>query len=161
MRTPDGRGWRRVVASPRPIAVVEQEAIGVLLAAHHVIAGGGGGVTLAGSLALRHPQPAVVDKDWVAALLAIAFDARQLLFVTDVPVAFDRFGEAGQQPISMMTTDEALGRLAQGVFAPGSMAPKVQSAVQFVAACGRPAMITTIGSITAALRGEAGTRICP
>ena len=93
VRMPGGSGWRRVVASPRPIRVIEQSAIAALLSTHHVIAGGGGGVPLSVSDGTRRPQAAVVDKDWVAALLAISLHADKLLFVTDVPYVFDRFGK--------------------------------------------------------------------
>jgi carbamate kinase len=156
---PDGRGWRRVVASPRPIAIVEQGAIAALLGTHHVIAGGGGGVALAASS--RSPQPAVVDKDWIAASLAVSLRADRLLFVTDVPYAFDCFGRTEQRIIEAMTVEEARRRLASGVFAPGSMAPKIESAIQFVAATGRPATIATLGSFAAALLGTSGTTVNP
>ncbi|HUI24933.1 MAG TPA: carbamate kinase [Candidatus Kryptonia bacterium] len=158
---PDGSGWRRVVASPRPLAVLEQAAIATLLVAHHVIAGGGGGVALAHSGNAYIPQPAVVDKDYVAALLAVALDAAQLLFVTDVAHAFDRFGDRTQQPIDRMSIAQARVRLAGGAFAPGSMAPKIESAVQFVSATRRPALITTLGAVAAACRGQSGTIIEP
>jgi len=160
VRLPRG-GWRRVVASPRPTAVVELPAIEILLATHHVIAGGGGGVALAGHGAARSARPAVVDKDWVAALLAVALDAEVLVFVTDVAHAFDRFGHLSQEAIERMTVATARERLHAGAFAPGSMGPKVESAVQFVQACGRRAVITTIGHVDAALRGLAGTTIEP
>jgi carbamate kinase len=159
--TPDGRGWRRVVASPRPRTVVELDTIRALLARRHVVAGGGGGVPLACGNGTRRPCPAVVDKDWVAALLAEALGARRLVFVTDVSRAFDDFGTPHARPIHVMTTAEARDRLARGVFARGSMAPKVESAVGFVEATGRPAVITTIGKIHAALAGEAGTTVTP
>ena len=161
VRLSDGSGWRRVVASPRPLAVVEQEAIGALLRRHHVVAGGGGGVALAGTGAPPRAQKAVVDKDWVAALLAVAFDAEQLLFVTDVPHAFDAFGQAHAEPIHSMSVSAARERLAAGVFAPGSMQPKVESAVQFAVATRRAAVIATLGSVGAALAGKAGTTIRP
>ena len=161
VRMPDGRGWRRVVASPRPVAVVEQAAIATLLRSHHVVAGGGGGVALARAGASRRPRPAVIDKDWVAGLLAGVLGAERLLFVTDVSHAFDRFGRDDQAEIHAMNAAEARARLAAGIFAPGSMAPKVESAVEFVEASGRAAVITTIGSIEASLRGAAGTTICP
>jgi len=161
VRVPDGTGWRRVVASPRPIAAIEQDAIGRLLLTHHVVAGGGGGVALSASPSGRQPCAAVIDKDWVAALLAIALDADRLLFVTDVSHAFDRFGAAEQQAIHTMTSAEARARLTAGVFAPGSMAPKVESAVQFADATGRAAVIATIGSVADALRGRTGSTIRP
>ena len=156
-RTPDGRGWRRVVASPRPRAVIEEAAIRALLATHHLVAGGGGGIPLAGPDGV--PRPAVVDKDWVAALLAVALDAERLLFVTDVTHAFDDFGRPDAREIRAMHAAEARERLARGVFAPGSMAPKVESAVTFVAATGREAVIATLGQVEVALAGRAGTTI--
>jgi carbamate kinase len=154
-RTPDHSGWRRVVASPRPLAVVEESAVAALLKDHHVVAGGGGGVALDGVT----PCAAVIDKDWTAALLAVRLGAGSLLFVTDVSHAFDAFGSGEAQPIRVMRVDEARARLSRGVFAPGSMAPKVESAIQFVSATGRTARIATIGEIDAALSNRAGTRI--
>lgn len=159
--TPDGRGWRRVVASPRPRAVLELDPIRALLSAQHVVAGGGGGIPLAGDTVKRLPCPAVIDKDWVAALLAIALDATGLIFVTDVPHAFDDFAGPAPRPLRHMTVGDARARLARGAFAPGSMGPKVESAVQFVDATRRPAVITTIGQIHAALRRDAGTTVVP
>jgi carbamate kinase len=160
-RMPDGSGWRRVVASPRPVDVVETDAIRTLLATNHVIAGGGGGVPVVRGASRRDRQPAVVDKDWTAALLAGRLGADRLLYVTDVPYACDDFGGLGQQPITAMSAAAARARLAAGVFAPGSMGPKVASAVEFVAASGRSAVITTLGEIAAALAGRAGTTIAP
>lgn len=158
---PGGGGWRRVVASPKPVQVVEQPAIASLLATHHVVAGGGGGVPLANAASARRPRPAVIDKDWVAALLAVALGAERLVFVTDVSHAFDGFGEAGRREIREMTVAAARARLAAGVFAPGSMAPKVESAADFVEATGRRAVITTVGALDPALRGASGTTIRP
>jgi carbamate kinase len=160
-RAPDGRGWRRVVASPRPLAVVEQAAIAALLATRHVIAGGGGGVVLAGSPPARQPRPAVVDKDWTAALLAVGLGAEGLLFVTDVPHAFEGFGGAAQRAIRVMRAAEARARLAGREFAAGSMAPKVESAADYVEATGRPAVIAALGEVEAALLGRTGTRVEP
>jgi carbamate kinase len=157
--TPDRRGWRRVVASPRPHAVVELETIRALLPDHHVVAGGGGGIPLMGLKGARLPAPAVVDKDWVASLLAIALGAKSLVFVTDVSEAYDDFASAGARPIRHMTTGEARARLQRGVFSPGSMEPKVMSAVEFVEATLRPAVIATIGELERALAGSAGTTV--
>lgn len=159
VRTPDGRGWRRVVASPKPISVVEEPAIASLLQRFHVIAGGGGGVAVAQVDGRNVPQPAVVDKDWVASQLAQRLKAQALIFVTDVSHAFDGFASQAASAISSMKVAEARGRLAAGVFAPGSMAPKVESACDFVDACDRPALITTIGEILLAWSGRSGTRI--
>jgi carbamate kinase len=159
VRTPDGRGWRRVVASPRPRAVLELGAIRTALGEHHVVAGGGGGVPLARATDTRAACGAVVDKDRVAALLAIALGAERLIFVTDVPAAFDDFGSPVPRPIARLSVPAARARLAAGVFAAGSMGPKVESATDFVEATGHPAVITGRDGIRTALAGEAGTTI--
>jgi carbamate kinase len=161
VRDPQGRGWRRVVASPRPCAVIEQDAIAELLRHHHVVAGGGGGIALSERGRPHQPLPAVVDKDWVAAALAIALDADRLLFVTDVPHAFEHFGTGEQTPLATLTVSAARQLLAAGTFAAGSMAPKVESGVQFASATGRPAVIAQLGAVAAALRGGSGTTIVP
>lgn len=158
-RTPDGRGWRRVVASPRPRRIVELEAVRLLLARHHVVAGGGGGIALAMRDDRREPCAAVVDKDWVGSLIAVAVNAARLVFVTDVSHAFDAFGSADARPIVSMSVRDARERLVRGVFAPGSMEPKVESAVAFVEATGRPAVITTLGEMSAAMHGRTGTTV--
>lgn len=159
--TADGLGWRRVVASPRPLAVLELDAIRALLGFRHVVAGGGGGVPLAvdGSGRRTLPEPAVVDKDWVAALLAIALDAARLIFVTDVPHVFEDFAGSAPRPVRSMTVADARARLALGAFPPGSMGPKVASAADFAEATRRPALITTIGEIASALEGRCGTTL--
>jgi carbamate kinase len=154
-----GGGWRRAVASPRPIAVVECEAIAALLDRFHVVAGGGGGIPLAGPAEARRPVPAVVDKDWVASLLAIALRAERLIFVTDVDAAYDQFDGQAPRRIEALSPGAARAKLVAGVFGPGSMAPKVESAADFAEATGRPAVITALGAIDAALRGAVGTTI--
>ena len=152
-------GWRRVVASPRPIEVVECEAIAALLARYHVVAGGGGGVPLVGPPGARRPVPAVVDKDWVASLLAIALGAEGLIFVTDVDAAYEQYGGRAPCRIQAIAPGAARTRLAAGVFGPGSMAPKIESAVEFVEATGRRAVFSAAGAMDAALRGTAGTAV--
>lgn len=161
VRAPDGAGWRRVVASPRPLSVIEQGAIAGLVDRHHVVAGGGGGVPLVDVGGRLEPRGAVVDKDWVAGLLAAALAAERLVFVTDVSHAFDAYGRAGERAIATLSVAEARARLARGVFAPGSMGPKIESATEFAEATGHPAVITTPGALAAALAGAAGTTIVP
>jgi len=156
---PDGRGWRQVVASPRPRGVLEVDAIRALLASRHVVAGGGGGVAIAGSGPDRSAPPAVVDKDWVASWLAVTLNADRLIFVTDVLHVFDGFGSSRAEPIASLSLACARQRLAQGVFAPGSMAPKIEAAVLYSEATGRPALIAGLGSLAAALTGTGGTTI--
>jgi carbamate kinase len=160
-RTPDGAGFRQVVASPRPLAVLEERALRALLPTHHVVAGGGGGVPLAAGEGARVPAAAVVDKDWVASLLARRLGAARLVFVTDVPHAFEGFGGAAPRALARLGCAEARRRLARGEFAPGSMGPKVEAAVEFAEETGRGAVIAALGSVAAALRGEVGTRIGP
>ena len=159
VRMPDGTGWRRVVASPRPTRVAEESAIATLLQSSHVVAGGGGGVALSRARTSTEPCSAVVDKDWVASSLAVSMDADLLVFVTDVTHAFDGFGGLGQSSIGSMSPREARRRLEGGAFAPGSMAPKVESAVEYVEATGRPAVIAALGEVEAAIAGRSGTRI--
>lgn len=167
--TPDGVGFRRVVASPRPLEVIDEDAIAALLAGRHVVAGGGGGVALAPSAATsaapgrgsRTPRPAVVDKDHVASLLALRLGAERLVLVTDVPCASEGYGTPSARPLARLAVGEARALLARGVFAEGSMAPKVESAADFAAGAGRPAFIAALGAVDATLRGEAGTRLDP
>jgi len=159
VRTPDGSGFRRVVASPRPVSLLEEAAIAELLTHHHVVAGGGGGIPLARRAGGRAPAAAVVDKDWVASLLARRLDARRLVFVTDVDNAFEGFGGAQQRALSRLACGEARVRLARGEFAPGSMGPKVEAAVEFTEATGRPCVIAPLGGVERALRGAGGTTI--
>ena len=154
-----GGGWRRVVASPRPIEVVEREAIALLLGRYHVVAGGGGGVPLVGPPDARRPVAAVVDKDWVASLLSIALGAERLIFETDVDAAYEQYTGRAPCRIKTLSPGDARARLAAGVFGAGSMAPKIESAADFVEATGRRAVITAPGAIDAALCGAAGTTV--
>lgn len=159
VRQADGSGWRRVVASPRPEAVVELEAIRGLLERWHVVAGGGGGVALADRSGGRSAVPAIVDKDYVASMLGVALGASELVFVTDVPTVFESFGAQPEGAVRRMSVGEARELLASGACPPGSMGPKVESCIEFVEATGGRAVITTVGEVAAALRGEAGTTV--
>lgn len=167
-----GRGWRRVVASPSPIAVAESAAIRTLLdAGHLVIAAGGGGIPVAraldGSLARVE---AVVDKDATSALLAQELDAAMLVILTAVPQVAVGFGAPRQRWLSTVSADEMRAYLAAGEFPAGSMAPKVEAALAFVEAAGldgdltgvgRCAVITSPEHLVDAVRpdGSTGTRI--
>lgn len=159
-------GWRRTVASPRPLAVVEERAIATLLRAQHVIAGGGGGIAIARTTT-RTAQGSqglagVIDKDWMATRLAIALDAQTLVFATNVAGVEDGHGSAQAQLRARLTVAEARALLAAGVLGAGSMAPKVESAADFVAATGRPALILHSDVLARALDAAApGTLIVP
>lgn len=155
-----GRGWRRVVASPEPIEVVESPEIRSLLEAGEiVVACGGGGVPVARVGAELVGVDAVIDKDFAAALVGRLVGATSLLLLTGVDrVALD-FGTPEERPIEQMTVAEARGYLAEGQFPPGSMGPKVDAAAQFIEAGGREAVISSLERAADALAGRTGTRI--
>lgn len=156
------RGWRRVVASPRPIRIVEIGAIRRLLdAAFVVIAGGGGGIPVVSDQAgnLRG-VPAVIDKDHASALLGNLIDADLLLISTSIDrVALD-FGTDEQRFVSELTLTDAKRYLAEGThFKAGSMAPKIAAVIDFLECGGQRAIITSPENIELALAGQAGTTI--
>jgi carbamate kinase len=155
-----GRGWRRVVPSPRPRAVVEAAPIERLAAAGAVvIAGGGGGVPVVARDGRLTPVDGVIDKDLAAAMLATTLDATTLVLVTDVPAISLDYGTPQARPVDELTIVEAQGHLAAGQFAAGSMGPKVTAAIQFLAAGGELALITNADHVAAGLAGRHGTRL--
>lgn len=155
-------GWRRTVASPHPQAVAEERAIATLLREQHVIAGGGGGIALARTAQSSRGLAGVIDKDWIAARLAIAFDAQALVFATNVAGVEDGHGTPQARLRARLTVAQARALLAAGVLGAGSMAPKVESAVDFVAATGRPALILHSDVLAQALdAAPPGTVIVP
>ncbi|MBC9718751.1 carbamate kinase [Streptomyces sp. TRM66268-LWL] len=156
-----GRGWRRLVPSPAPRLVVEQDAIAALLAAGQVvIAGGGGGIPVVAAPdgSLRGVE-AVVDKDATSALLATALGARELIITTGVErIALD-FGTTRQRSVDRLDVAEAGRHLAQGQFPEGSMGPKVRAALDFLAGGGSSVLVTSPAALDEALAGRTGTRI--
>jgi carbamate kinase len=156
-----GRGWRRMMASPRPVEILEVREIEVLAAAGVlVIAGGGGGIPVVRRGDALHGIDAVIDKDRCAAELATATGADLLVLVTGVPRAALRFGTPGQRAIVRLTVSDALRHLDAGEFPAGSMGPKVEGAARFAGGGGR-AVITDAAHVAAALEGEQGTWIVP
>lgn len=151
-----GDGWRVAVPSPLPLAVLELPAIHTLLATRHVIAGGGGGIPQTPS---GEPVAGVVDKDRIAALLAVALDARYLVFATDVPGVYGEPGSRSGPPLADVSLDAARELIDRGVVAPGSMAPKLESALEFATRTGRAASICALDAVEQALAGRAGTRV--
>lgn len=156
-----GRGWRRVVPSPRPLAIVELHTIADAVGhGHLVIAGGGGGIPV-----LRTKEnflqgvEAVIDKDLTAALLAILLDAERFVILTDVPHVSTAFATRSERRIARMNLAEARGHLAAGEFAAGSMGPKVEAAAAYAEKTGRPALITDVERLEEALQERAGTWI--
>ena len=158
-----GRGWRRVVPSPRPLTVVEQDIISYLLRGGFVvIAAGGGGVPVVrqegGDLT---GVEAVIDKDRTAAVLAREITADVLIFLTAVDYAYLDYRQADQRPLKTLTAAEARKYLEAGHFAPGSMGPKIDAAVDFLSRGGKRVLITQTASLARALQGQTGTHIFP
>ena len=153
----DGAKWRRVVPSPEPRRIVEQESINMLLQAGTVVVcgGGGGAPVTEGGEGRLHGVEAVVDKDFVSAMLAIDIKADRLLVLTDVPAVMAHFGTPQAAPIARLD----LAELADLRFPAGSMGPKIAACRGFVTATGRPAAIGALADARAVLAGEAGTTI--
>jgi carbamate kinase len=162
LREDAGRGWRRVIASPRPKRIVEIEAIRALLASRFVVVavGGGGIPVVADEHGDLHGVPAVIDKDLAAALLAREIGADLLLISTAVEkVALD-FGRPEQRWVDEFTLDEVRRYLAEGThFAAGSMKPKMEAVIEFLDHGGTEAIITDPPNLARALKGETGTRV--
>ena len=156
------RGWRRVVASPAPLRIVEEEAIRKLVEEGFVVisVGGGGIPVVADADGNLTGVAAVIDKDLASALLGTCIGAELLLITTAVEkVALD-FGTAEQRWVDRMTLAEVKERLAEGRhFASGSMKPKIEAVIQFLERGGSTAVITDPDSVERALRGETGTTI--
>ena len=156
-----GRGWREVVASPRPLELLESDAVQELVAAGHlVIAGGGGGIPVIEHAGWIRAIDAVIDKDLTSVLLAVDTGCDTLVILTGVEkVALD-FGRPTQVDLDHLTADDAARHLAGGQFPPGSMGPKVEAAIDFVrSAPGRRCLITSLDKLREGLRGDTGTWI--
>lgn len=154
-----GRGWRRVVPSPRPQRVVQWRMIqDSARHGHIVIAGGGGGIPIIkNSYDDYVGVEAVIDKDLTSGLLASSIGAELLVILTDVPHAYVNYGKPNQQALGAVTAEEAEKLVSQGHFAPGSMGPKVQAIQSFLKRGGRRALITDGASLELALEGRGGT----
>jgi carbamate kinase len=153
---------RRVVASPRPLAIVELDIIRQLLALGIiVIAAGGGGIPVIERGDQLEGVEAVVDKDLASALLAQGVGAEQLVMVTGVAGAYLDFDRGSARLIGRTCPGQLLAWLEDGHFAPGTMGPKVEAAIEFVRITGGRAVICQPGDLAAALAGEAGTVVEP
>ena len=156
-----GRGWRQVVASPKPRRIVESDAIQDLFDdGYIVVCTGGGGVPVFERNDTYEGVPAVIDKDRSAAMMAATFKADMLVILTAVEKVCVNFGKPDQKALDHMTPAEAHEYIEQGQFAPGSMLPKVEACLDYVAKYpqGR-ALITSLECAAAGLRGETGTVI--
>ncbi|BCL62479.1 carbamate kinase [Desulfomarina profundi] len=158
-----GRGYRRVVPSPRPIRIVEMEALKTMMdSGFVVIAAGGGGIPVDrdgdGNLVGVN---CVVDKDLTAALMAIELKADLLVISTQVESVYLDFDSPQRKALQRLTVAEAYGRIGQGHFGPGTMLPKIEAALKFISHGGKEVIITSPENLVAAVQGKKGTRIVP
>ena len=157
-----GRGWRQVVASPKPQQIVEIETVKALMnAGHAVIAAGGGGIPVVQEENFHlKGVPAVIDKDFASERMAEQLDADMLIILTAVEKVAINYRKENEQWLSELTPDEARRYAAEGQFAPGSMLPKVQAAVAFAESKpGRTALITLLEKAKDGIAGKTGTAI--
>ena len=157
-----GRGYRRVVASPKPVEIVEIETVHALLSAGQiVVAAGGGGIPVVAHGHHLSGIGAVIDKDLASALMADVLDADTLIILTAVEKVALRYGKPDQQWLTDLPWRDAKRYLEEGQFADGSMKPKVQAAINFVSAkAGRTALITELQKARDGVHGETGTIMC-
>ena len=154
------KGYRRVVASPLPVTIVEKREIKKLIDMNFiVICCGGGGIPVIREGRRFSGVDAVIDKDLASARLAEEVDVDIFLIATDVQGVSLNYGKKNQEFLRSLTTRQATRFLAQGHFPPGSMAPKIEAAVQFVRKTGKRAVIASIEDIESAVKGESGTEI--
>lgn len=156
-----GRGYRRVVASPKPVEIMELATVKILLESGQiVIAAGGGGIPVVRDGNYLKGVGAVIDKDFAAAVLAEAVDAEQLIILTAVEKVAVNFGKPDVRWLDDLSVNDAKRLTAEGHFAPGSMLPKVEAAVKFASSGpGRHALITQLEKASDGLAGRTGTRI--
>ena len=157
-----GRGWRRVVASPAPVRIIEAETVKAMLAAGQIpIAAGGGGIPVAlKEDGQYHGMSAVIDKDFAAAKLACDLEAGMFIILTAVEKVAINFGKPNQKWLDTLSCKEAEQYIAENHFAKGSMLPKVQAALSFVRqGGGKTALITELQKAKDGIDGKTGTRV--
>ncbi len=156
-----GRGYRKVVPSPKPIDVVPKWVIRDLVRAGRiVIAAGGGGIpVIINGRGLFKGIEAVIDKDYVASLIAREVKVDLFIILTNIERVYLNFGKPDERPIDRMTVEEAQEFLRQGQFPAGSMGPKIEAAIEYIQAGGEEVLITSASHLKAALVHRSGTRI--
>jgi carbamate kinase len=155
-----GRGWRRLVASPRPRRVIQADMIReASQMGHIVIAAGGGGIPIkvTGDDGPYEGVEAVIDKDLTSAALAASVGAELLIILTAVPQVYVRFGQPDQEPLGAVTLAEIERIQRENPFPPGSMGPKIDAVIEFLKAGGRRALITDPDTLPSAIEGGGGT----
>lgn len=156
-----GKGFRRVVAAPKPIDIVEIDAIRTLAQADQaVIACGGGGIPVIEQNHLLKGASAVIEKDSIAGKLASDLNADELIILTGVPCVYRNFGTAAQEPLHALTVAEAKKLTEEGQFEEGTMLPKIDAAVSYLEQnpAGR-VLITSIAAVAESIKGKNGTVI--
>ncbi len=163
MAEDSGRGYRRVIASPKPIKIIEEETIKIL--ANNgiiVIAAGGGGIPVVedenGKLI---GIEAIIDKDLASSLLAKSIGVNTLIFLTSVDKAYINFGKENQSALDKVNINEIERYIQEGQFAPGSMLPKIKASIEFLKNGGEKVIIAKNGNLIEAYEGKTGTHIVP
>jgi carbamate kinase len=156
-----GRGWRRLVPSPRPLKVVQRKMIrDAARAGHIVVACGGGGIPITVNTDNEYVGvEAVIDKDLTSSVLATNIGASLLIILTDVPQVLVNFGKPDQRPLGAVTLEEIEAYHAEGHFPAGSMGPKIEAVIRFLKSGGHRAMITDAANLPLAIEGRAGTHL--
>lgn len=162
MKEDRGRGWRRVVASPKPREIVELPVIKQLMEAGvSVVTVGGGGIPVVKEGDKLKGVAAVIDKDHASSLLATGLEAELLAIIAPVEHVYTDFGKPTQRPLDRLSAGEAKRLLAAGQFPQGSMGPKIEAAISFLEAGGSNVLITDPPNLIRGIVGETGTRIKP
>jgi carbamate kinase len=158
-----GRGYRKVVPSPKPIDVVPKRIINDLVRGGRiVIAAGGGGIpVIINGRGFFQGVEAVIDKDFASSLLAKEVKVDLFIILTAVDRVYLNYGKPNQREIKVMTVAQAKKYLAQGQFPPGSMGPKIKAAIEFIEGGGKEVLITSANKLKASLINRAGTKIIP
>jgi carbamate kinase len=158
-----GRGYRKVVPSPRPIDIVPKKVLYDLVhSGKIVIAAGGGGIpVIINGRGLFQGVEAVIDKDFASSLIAREVAADLFIILTNTKCVYLNFGTPSEKPLKKMTLEQALKHLKEGQFPPGSMGPKIEAAVEYIKNGGKKVIITSANHLKAALINRSGTTILP
>lgn len=161
MKEDAGRGYRRVVASPKPVDIIEKETVKAMMeACHVVITCGGGGIPVTREGNHLRGASAVIDKDWASAKLAEMIDADMLIILTAVEKVAINFGKPNEQWLDKLSLSDAERFIEEGHFAKGSMLPKVEAAAAFARSRpGRRSLITVLSKAREGIEGKTGTII--
>ena len=161
VREEPGNGYRRIIAAPKPIDIVEIDAIKALVdAGQEVIACGGGGIPVIQQGHVLKGASAVIEKDAIAGKLAADLGSDRLIILTSVPCVYKNFGKEDQEPILKMTVADAKKYIGAGEFGEVDMLPKIEAAIEFLTANNKGSvLITSLSSVADAIKGKAGTQI--